>query len=69
VTVEKWKILTVFILFDKLPLILPKNSNGFGLPISKLKENTLLHFSNTFLEAFLKFQNKLTVTAAIWKLI
>jgi len=69
VTVEKWKILTVFILFDKLPLILPKNSNGFGLLISKLKENTLLHFFKHIFGSISKIQNKLTVTAAIWKLI
>jgi len=35
---------------------LPRNDDGFGLPISKLSENTLLHISNTFLEAFLIFK-------------
>jgi len=37
---------------------LPTNKiDGFGLPLSKLRESTLLlHMSNTFLEGFLKFQ-------------
>jgi len=35
---------------------LPKNIDGFGLPILKMRENTLLHMSNRFLEVFLKFK-------------
>jgi len=31
---------------------LPKNVDGFGLPIPNLRENSLLHMSNMFKEAF-----------------
>jgi len=48
--------ITVFQLFDNLPLNIAKKVDEFVLPISKLKENTLLHMSTTCLEVFLKFQ-------------
>ena len=35
---------------------LPKNVDGFGLPIPKLKDNTLFYMPDRFLEAFVKFQ-------------
>ena len=35
---------------------MPKNVDGIWLSISNLKESILLHMSNTFLEALLKFQ-------------
>jgi len=54
---------------------LPNKIDGFGLPLSKLRESTLLlHMANTFLEVFLKFQTKLEnfkqviVTVALWEL-
>jgi len=33
-----------------------KNDDGFRFAIPKLRENTLLYMSNTFLEAFVKFE-------------
>jgi len=48
--------ITVFIFFDKLPLIIAKNNDKSALPTPKWRENTLLHMSNRFLEVFLKFQ-------------
>jgi len=47
---ENTPVITVFILFDKLPFnIAQNNHDGFGLFISTLRENTLLPMSNTFL--------------------
>jgi len=33
----------IFLLFDKLPQILPTNIDGLELPMSQWRENTLLH--------------------------
>jgi len=39
---------------------LPNKIDGFGWPLSKLRESTLLlHMANIFLEVFLKFKTKL----------
>jgi len=43
---------------------LPKNNDEFGLAIPKLRKNTLLNMSNTFLEVIVKI-----VTVAIWKIL
>jgi len=49
--------ITVFQLFSKLPLNIRKYVNGFGLAISKLRENTLFYIPDVFLEAFLIFKH------------
>jgi len=51
VTVVLWIEITVFLLFSMLPLM-PKNVDGFGLVIPKLREITLFYMSNKFLENF-----------------
>jgi len=45
-----------FICLTKFHLKLPNIVDWFRLSISKLRENTLFHMSNTLLKAFVKFQ-------------
>ncbi len=44
---------------------LPKNNDGYGLSISMLRVNTLLHMSNIFLEIISLIPSKLIVTVVI----
>ena len=47
---------------------MPKNVDGFGLVISRLMENTLLHMSNIFLQAFLLlYLKKLVLIVSFWE--
>jgi len=55
-TIENSIEITVFNYLASFHSTLPKNANGFGLAIPKLRENSLFHIPNEFLEAFLKFQ-------------
>jgi len=48
--------ITVFKILTTFHWRLPKNIDGFGLAIPKLRDSNLFCMSNTFLEAFLKFQ-------------
>jgi len=60
VIVLLWKVLYKSVFFICLTTfqweMLPNDVDGFGLPISKLKENTLFPICETLLEAFVKFQ-------------
>jgi len=54
-TMESTLQITISICFSTFHWTLPKNDDGLGIVVPKLK-NTLFYMPNRFLEAFVKFK-------------